>query len=193
MRISRKSRWISARKSARVARSITSLAAERSSVGMAGFGLATALGFVLGTRSSSPAPAPTCFEPVTTRPGTLIITYGRKRQLLVAEPVYRFRPDKRVRPFVGLSIGIRIDQIAKRCGPISCEEVTAFFRQEVGTTRRSKFYSGGVISGLSLQPTRWLTLEAMLGVHDWPQENGRTTTEFAIMLGVVPWRSSHGP
>lgn len=123
----------------------------------------------------------------------LIITYGRKRQRLVAEPVYRFRPDKRVRPFVGASIGIRIDQVAKRCEPISCEEVTAVFGQEVGSARHSTLYSGGVISGLSLQPRPWLTVEAMLGVHDWPGENGRATTEFAIMVGVIPWRSSQGP
>jgi hypothetical protein len=128
------------------------------------------------------------------KPEALIVTFGRRRQLLLAEPVYRFRPDQRVRPYVGLSFGIRVDNISKRCERLSCDEITAQFGEQVTTARHAKRYSGGVISGLSLHPTRWLMVEAMFGVHDWPGENGTTTTEFAILLGVVPWRSgSQGP
>ena len=127
-------------------------------------------------------------------PEALIVTHGRRRQLLLAEPVYRFRPSHRVRPFVGLSLGIRADDIAKTCERLSCDEIAAQFGQQVTTARHATHYSGGILTGLSLQATEWLMVEAMLGLHDWPGENGTTTTEVAILLSVVRWRSSrHGP
>ena len=176
------------------ARSTTTPVRDCSSVGMGACGSASTSEPAPGIRCSSLTGGLKPFESRANRKPSSSPSGGGGNCCLPSRCT-GFAQAERVRPYVGLSLGIRVDEIAKRCEPISCDQINAQFGRQVTTASHGRHYSGGVIGGLSIQPAQWLKVETMIGVHDRPGENyGIPTTEFAILLGFVPWRSSgHGP
>jgi hypothetical protein len=111
------------------------------------------------------------------------------RRMLLGEFLYRFRPDPRVRPLIGVSIGARTDRSSVSCMPGPC--ATAF-----GASSASQFPDGsakthsswGIVGGFGFELTDVVGLEASVGLHDLLREEGRTA-EAAVYATLRLWKS----
>ena len=112
----------------------------------------------------------------------------RRRRLMLGEVSYHFLPKSPVRPFVGASIGRRWDQLTYSCEPVSCAEAGPGGPSPFTGVMRAAHVSVGMIGGLSFQPIERLTVQGLLGIHDFPGEEGGTI-EGAVLVGVSLWRS----
>ena len=106
------------------------------------------------------------------------------RRMILGEVVYNFMPRQRVRPFLGLSVGQRRDKSTVNCSPRPCAEVAAILGP-------SQFHDGspvahcsvGVIAGLNYRVANRVRIQGLVGLHDFPREEGRTIEgSFGVVL-----------
>jgi hypothetical protein len=107
----------------------------------------------------------------------------------LGEFIYRFRPDMRVRPLIGISLGARTDSSSVACMPGPC--ATTF-----GAGSASQFPDGsskthgswGIVGGFGFELTDVVGVEASVGLHDWLRDDGRTA-EAAVYATLRLWKS----
>ena len=97
----------------------------------------------------------------------------RRRRLILGEVIYHFEQGKAVRSFLGVALGQRQEQSTRRCEPISCVDLPPWLRSLVTTTGGT----GGVITGVLVQPGRHLTVRGNAFF-------GPAALEFSASLGV---------
>lgn len=117
-----------------------------------------------------------------------VVRANRTRLLVTGEFLYRFLVEKSVQPFVGFAVGGRRERQTIRCEGIPCAAAEAVLGGEFPRSEFPVVLSTGVLGGVMVKPASRLTIEALIGLHDYPTEHG-ATAEATVLVGVGLWRS----
>ena len=117
-----------------------------------------------------------------------LVRANRTRLLVTGEFLYRFLVENSVQPIVGFAVGGRRERQTIRCEGISCAAAEAVLGTEFPRGEFPFVPSTGVLGGVMVKPASRLTIEALIGLHDYPTEHG-ATAEATLLVGVGLWRS----
>lgn len=117
-----------------------------------------------------------------------LVRANRTRLLVTGEFLYRFLVENSVQPIVGFAVGGRRERQTIRCEGISCAAAEAVLGTEFPRGEFPFVPRTGVLGGVMVKPASRLTIEALIGLHDYPTEHG-ATAEATLLVGVGLWRS----
>jgi len=122
--------------------------------------------------------------------GITIRRTDRSGRLVVGEVLYEFVPERKMRPFLGLSVGQRVFRQLTSCEPITCEEAYAQAGgpRPIGGVHRQTRRTVGVLAGFTYRPVSQLAVQWLVGFHD-PLSEHNETAETALLVGWSIWRS----